>query len=174
VTTEHPSGLKLVSAPPSMMPLESVTSEQILDILDIAKRQFGTVFIDLPANWTNWSLSLLAQADIVLLITELTVGGLHRARRQLDLLREQDLSNVDVRVVVNRFEKRLLRTVRPGDVEKALGRDIWNMVANDPDVMHAATEQGVPITEIRRKSAVGKDISMLETGVAAALGRERS
>jgi pilus assembly protein CpaE len=99
---------------------------------------------------------------------------LHRARRQLDLLREQDLSNIDVRVVVNRFEKRLLRTVRPGDVEKALGRDIWNMVANDPDVMHAATEQGVPITEIRRKSAVGKDISMLETGVAAALGRERS
>ena len=174
VTTEHPSGLKLVSAPPSMMPLESVTSEQILDIVDLAKRQFGTVFLDLPANWTNWSLSLLAQADIVLLITELTVGGLHRARRQLDLLREQDLSNIDVRVVVNRFEKRLLRTVRPADVQKALGRDIWNMVADDPDVMHAATEQGVPITEIRRKSAVGKDISMLETGVAAALGRERS
>lgn len=172
-TTEHASGLKLVAAPPVMLPLESVSSEQIIDIVEIAKRQFGTVFVDLPANWTNWSLSLLAQADLVLLVTELTVGGLHRARRQLDLLREQDLGSVDVRVVVNRFEKRLLRTIRPADVQKALGRDIWNMVTDDPEVMHAATEQGVPITEIKRKSAVGKDISMLETGVAAALGRER-
>ena len=172
-TTEHASGLKLVAAPPVMLPLESVSSEQIIDIVEIAKRQFGTVFVDLPANWTNWSLSLLAQADLVLLVTELTVGGLHRARRQLDLLREQDLGSVDVRVVVNRFEKRLLRTIRPADVQKALGRDIWNMVTGDPEVMHAATEQGVPITEIKRKSAVGKDISMLETGVAAALGRER-
>lgn len=172
-TTEHASGLKLVAAPPSMLPLESVTSEQILSIVEIAKRQFDSVFIDLPANWTNWSLSLLAQADLVLLITELTIGSLHRARRQLDLLRDQDLSNVDVRIVVNRFEKRLLRTIRPADVHKTLGREIWNMVADDPEVMHAATEQGVPIGEIKRKSAVGKDINMLEIGVAAALGRER-
>ena len=169
----HPSGLKVVAAPNSMMPLDSVTSEQLIEIVEIAKGEFGTVFVDLPSSWTNWSLSLLAQADLVLLMTELSVVGLHRARRQLDLLREQDLSSVDLRVVVNRFEKSLLRTVRLGDVHKALGREVAYTVANDPAVMHAATERGVPLTEIKRKSAVGKDIDMLENGVAAALGKER-
>jgi pilus assembly protein CpaE len=169
----HPSGLKIVAAPNSMMPLDSVTSEQLIEIVEIAKREFGTVFVDLPSSWTNWSLSLLAQADLVLLMTELSVVGLHRARRQLDLLREQDLSSVDLRVVVNRFEKGLLRTVRLGDVHKALGREVAYTVANDPAVMHAATERGLPLTEIKRKSAVGKDIDMLENGVAAALGKER-
>lgn len=171
--TEHPSGLKVVAAPHSMMPLDSVTSEQLIEIIEIAKREFGTVYVDLPSNWTNWSLSLLAQADLVLLLTEMSVGGLHRARRQLDLLREQDLNSVDLRVVVNRFEKGLLRTIRAGDVQKALGREVSYTIANEPAVMHPATERGVPLAEIKRKSAVGRDIEALEVGVAAALGRER-
>jgi pilus assembly protein CpaE len=170
---DHSSGLKVVSAPSSLMPLDAVSSEQVLEIIDTAKQEFGTVFVDLPANWTNWSLSLLAQADLVLLVTEMSVTGLHRARRQLDLLREQDLASVDLRVVVNRFEKGLLRTVRPADVQKALGRDIAYTIANDPAVMHPAIERGVALSEIKRKSAVGKDIDSLEAGVAAALGRER-
>jgi pilus assembly protein CpaE len=172
-TTAHPSGLKVIGAPTSLMPLDAVSSEQIIEIVEIAKREFGTVFVDLPASWTNWSLSLLAQADLVLLITELSVGGLHRARRQLDLLREQDLASIDLRVVVNRFEKGLLKRVRPGDVQKALGRDVSYTITNEPLVMHPAIEQGVPISDIKRRSAVGKDIDMLDSGIAGALGRER-
>jgi pilus assembly protein CpaE len=172
-TVQHPSGLKVIAAPASLMPLDAVTSEQIIEIVDIAKREFGTVLVDLPSSWTNWSLSLLAQADLVLLVTELSIGGLHRARRQVDLLREQDLASVDLRVVVNRFEKGLMRTVKPGDVQKALGRDIAYTVANDPAVMHPAIEQGVPISAIKRKSSVGRDIDLLEAGIVGALGRER-
>jgi len=173
-TSEHPSGLKIVAAPNSMMPLDAVTTEQLISIIEIAKHEFGTVFVDLPANWTNWSLSLIAQADLVLLATELSVTGLHRARRQLDLMKEQDLANVDLRVVVNRFEKGLLKTVGTGDVQKVLGRDIAYTIANEPAVMHPAIERGVPIGEIKRKSSVGKDIETLEAGIAGILGRERS
>jgi pilus assembly protein CpaE len=173
-TTEHPSGLKVVAAPNSMMPLDAISSEQLIEFLDIAKHEFGTVFVDLPANWTNWSLSLIAQADLILLVSELSVTGLHRARRQLDLMREQDLASVDLRLIINRFEKGLLRTVRPSDVHKALGREVAYTIANEPAVMHPAIERGVPISEIKRKSALGKDIDTLEAGVAGILGRERS
>jgi pilus assembly protein CpaE len=172
-TTEHPSGLKVVAAPLSMMPLDSISSEQLIEILEIAKHEFGTILVDLPSNWTNWSLSLLAQSDLVLLLTELSVGGLQRAKRQLDLLREQELSSVDLRLVVNRFEKGLFKTIRPADVQKALGRQVSYTIANEPQVMHPATERGVPIAEIKRKSVIGKDIDSLESGIAAALGRER-
>lgn len=172
-TTTHPSGLKVIAAPSTLMPLDALSSEQLIEIIEIAKREFGTVFVDLPASWTNWSLSALAQADLVLLVTELSVSGLHRARRQLDLLREQDLASVDLRVVVNRHEKGLLRTVRDADVQKALGREVAYTVANDPAVMHPAIERGVPISDIKRKSAVGRDIDMLDAGIAGVFGRER-
>lgn len=172
-TTTHSSSLRVIAAPPQMMPLDAVTSEQLIEVIEIAKREFETVLLDLPASWTNWSLSLLAQSDLVLLLTELSVSGLHRARRQLDLIREQELNSLDLRIVVNRFEKSILRVVRPADVHKTLGRDVAYTIANDPAVMRVATERGVPIAEIKRKSAVGKDIDMLDAGVAGALGWER-
>lgn len=172
-TTAHSSGLRVIAAPPHMMPLDAVTSEQLIEVIEIAKREFETVLLDLPATWTNWSLSLLAQSDLVLLVTELSVTGLHRARRQLELIREQELNSLDLRIVVNRFEKSILKVVRPADVQKTLGRDVAYTIANDPAVMRVATERGVPIAEIKRKSAVGKDIDMLDAGVAGALGWER-
>ena len=46
-------------------------------------------------------------------------------------------------------------------------------VAYDPAVMRVATERGVPIAEIKRKSGVGRDIDALDAGIAAALGWER-
>jgi pilus assembly protein CpaE len=172
-TAVHASGLRVIKSPSMVMPLESATSEQVIHIVEMAQREFGTVFVDLPANWTNWSLSLLARSNVILLITELTVASLNRAKRQLDLIRTQDLGSIDLRVIVNRFEKGLLKTIRASDVREALGHEIAYTVSNDPTVMRAAIEQGIPISEVKRKSAVGKDIAMIDAGIAASLGLER-
>jgi pilus assembly protein CpaE len=172
-TTQHASGLSVIAAPPEMMPLESVSSDHLLSVVDLATREFGTVFVDLPANWSNWSLSLVARSDIVLLVTELSLPGLHRAAKQLRLLESQDLGELDVRIVANRFEKGQARTIRPADVHKALGRDISYTVSEDEPLMRAAIDRGVPIANLKRKSALGKDIDKLDAGVAYALGLER-
>ena len=79
----------------------------------------------------------------------------------------------DRRIVINRFEKGLLRTVRPSDVRNALGKDIAYTIANDPALMRSALDQGLPISEIKRKSSIGKDIDTLDAGIAAALGLAR-
>lgn len=172
-TSEHRSGLNVIAAPPDMMPLEGIPSEHLLQIVELATREFGTVFVDLPTNWTNWSLSLVARSDLVLLVAELTVAGLNRARRQLNLLQSQDLGGVDVRVVINRYEKGLARTVRPSHVRETLGRDIAYTVANDFPLIRAAIDRGVPINEVRHKTALGKDLDTLDAGIAAALELER-
>jgi pilus assembly protein CpaE len=172
-TTDHASGLKVIASPPEMMPLEGVSNEHLMAIVDLATREFGTVFVDLPTNWTNWSLSMVARSDLVLLVTELTVAGLNRAKRQLALFDSQDLGGLDVRVVVNRFDKAQTRTIRPADVREALGRDISYTVTNDFALMRAAIDRGVPISDIKRKSAIGKDLDVLDAGIAAVLGLER-
>lgn len=170
---EHPSGLKVIAAPVDMMPIEGMPTEHLLRIIELARREFDTVFVDLPTNWTNWSLSVVAQSDLALLVTEQSVAGINRARRQLTLLDSQDLSNIDVRVIVNRYEKSLARTVRPADVKNALGRDVAYTVANDFALVRSAIDRGVSIDELKRKSAVGKDLDVLDAGIAAALGLER-
>ena len=172
-TARHASGLNLVSAPADMMPIEGMPSEQLLQIVDLATREFATVFVDLPANWTNWSLSLAARSNILFLVTELSIAGLHRARRQLDLLRSQDLGGLDIRVIVNRFEKSQARKFGANDIRDALGRDVTHYVANDFPLMRAAIDRGVPIDELKRKSALSKDLDAVVADIAHTLSSER-
>ena len=172
VATQHVSGLQVISAPREIMPLEALSSDQLLSILDLATAEFGTVFVDLPANWTNWSLSLLARADLVLMVAELRVSSLHRGRRQLDLLASQELDNLDVRMILNRTETGFFRTLAPADAERVLKKDISFTITNDHATMSQAIDRGVPLAEIKRKCALVRDIDAMQQGVAAALGLE--
>ena len=172
-TVSHASGLHLIGAPGDMMPIEGVPNEQLLNIVELATREFGTVMVDLPTNWTNWSLSLAARSDMVFVITELSVAGLHQARRQLDLLRSQDLGHLDVRIIVNRFEKSQARKFAPQDVRDALGRDVSYYVANDYQLMRSAIDRGVPIDELKRKSALAKDLEAIAADMEISLSSER-
>ena len=172
VAAQHGSGLRVICAPREIMPLEMMTSDQLITIIDLATSEFGTVFIDLPANWTNWSLSLLARADMVLMVTELRVSSLHRARRQLDLLSSQDLHSLDVRVVINRNERGFFKNVSLADAERVLKKPVAFAIANDHDTMSQAIDRGVSLAEIKRRSALLKDIDTMEQGVTAALGLE--
>jgi pilus assembly protein CpaE len=74
---------------------------------------------------------------------------------------------------VNRYDKAAARTISLADAKKALGRDVNYTVFNDFPVMRAAIDRGVPISEIKRKTALGKDLDMLDSGIVAALGLER-
>lgn len=172
-SAQHSSGLHLIAAPKTLLPVEGLSADDLLRIVDSTAREFGTVFIELPTNWTNWSLSLLARSDLVLLVAELNVPSLNRARRQLDLFRSQGLGDLEIRLVINRLEKSQLSAIRPSDVKEALGCDIDYKVANEPAVMGAASDRGVMIDKVKRKSAIGKDLDALDDGVAAALGLKR-
>lgn len=169
-TTAHASGLKVIAAPSAMLPLDAMTSEQVIDVIDHATREYEIVFVDLPANWSNWSLSLIARSDLVLLVTEINLSSLNRGRRQLEMLESQELGELNVRVVANRHERGLFKTIRPSDVRDALGRDIAFMVANDHALIRAAIDRGVPIEEVKRKSALAKDLDALGEGIMTNLG----
>ena len=171
-TSAHPSGLAVLAAPREIMPLETLDAERALNLVETAMREFGTVFVDLPHNWTNWSLSLLARADVVLLVTEMRISSLHRARRQLDLLASQGLDKLAVRVVLNRVEKGLFKSIKPADVERVLGRPVSYSIVNDHETMSAAIERGVPVGEVRRKGPLTRDLDQLADGLAALVGVE--
>jgi hypothetical protein len=73
----------------------------------------------------------------------MNIPSLNRAKRQLDLMRAQDLEGLDIRIVVNRLESRFVRTIHPSDVEQGLGHEVSYTIANDHAVMRAAIDRGV-------------------------------
>jgi pilus assembly protein CpaE len=152
-----------------MMPLEAVNGDEICDLIDLAASEYDTVFVDLPGNWTNWSLSVIARSDLVLLVTELSIASLHQARRVLDLIEQQDLGDVRVQIVMNRFEKKMFGALSMRDAASALRREINCAIANDFKLVSAALDQGVLISELKAKNHVTRDIGTMIAGMDAAL-----
>lgn len=173
VVTEHGSGLAVVAAPKQMAPIESVDVDQMLRVIEIAARMYDVVLLDLPGNWTNWSMSLAARSDLLMMVVELSVGSLRQARRQVDLLLDQQLGNIPLEVIVNRVEKKLFKSIDLSDVRRVLGQDVDLVVANDFQLMSAACDQGVLVGDLRAKSKIDRDLGSIAVRCDELLQKER-
>jgi pilus assembly protein CpaE len=158
VLARHPSGLSYLAAPAEFVPLESLTPDLVDPVLALVRREFQTVLVDLPPDWTDWSLSILAQSDLILLVSELSIASLHQAKRQLDFLRQQDLGQVPVSVIMNKVTKGLFKTVDFQDAARILGRDVAFTIAEDAATVRSALDQGEQISQINNRSRTARDL----------------
>ena len=169
VTAQHASGLSVVAGPDDMMPLEIMTPALAMHILSVARQCFDIVIIDLPSAWTSWSMTVLSQAAMTILVAPLTVPGIHQARRKLDLM---DANALPSKVVLNRVARPMFRTIDLGDTEKVLGRKVDYTIANDYLTVSGAIDQGRTLAAVKAKSRVETDLSEMVTGLTAILDAE--
>jgi pilus assembly protein CpaE len=140
------------------MPLEAIDTDDLLRVLTLVRQQFDYVVLDLPANWTNWTLSAALAADAILHVVELSIASLSQAKRQLDLFRSVGVEDPTVEIVVNRVEKRLFRTINLDDVARTLGHPVLGDISLDAPTVNTAQVQGVLVDSVRRKSRFAADV----------------
>lgn len=164
-------GVAVIAAPDRIAPLEDVDADQLLRILDLTRREYGHVVLDLPGNWANWTLLAIDKADLILLVVDLSVGSLRQARRRLTLFEETGIDRSRIRIVANRVEKRLFRTISVQDAADALHYPVLATVHSDYAVVQSAQDQGVLVGTVARKNRVATDLAALAEQVAAAVGQ---
>ncbi len=167
VVQRHSSGLNVIAAPSEIIPIESVDLEQILRIIGLARRRFAHVFLDMPASLTNWSLSLLAAANEIILVTEQSISSLRQGRRLLNLFGSVGIEDATVSVVVNRAQNKLFGTINTSDVEQALGKPVLGVLRPDEANIKVAQDQGLLVHEVRGKSGYAADIARLADKIRA-------
>jgi pilus assembly protein CpaE len=161
VATQHASGVTVIAAPEEIVPLESVDTEQLRRAIELARQEFDFVFVDIPSNLTNWNLSILAEADSILMLAEQSIASLRQARRRLDLFRSVGIDGRIMSVVVNRMEKRLFGTIGLADVEKALDHQVAGGLRADGQNIGLAQDQGLLVGQVRSKSPYAADVAKL-------------
>ncbi len=167
VMTAHPSGLEVLAAPPETIPLDSLSVDEALAIVEVAAREFDTVFIDGPLDWTDWSMSVMARSDQLVMLTDLSLAGLHNGRRRLDLLRQQGLGDIPLQLVITRVEKRRFRALSFKDAETALGRAVDHSIAEDDVSVSESLTQGRLLRELHPGARATKDFDELAERLTA-------
>jgi pilus assembly protein CpaE len=161
VAAAHSDSLHLIAAPEDIMPLESIETDRLLTVLDVARNEFDRVVLDMPANWTSWNLSAVVAADLVLLVVSLDISSLRQAKRQIELFRTAGVDPRKIGVVVNRVERRLFRLISLDDVAKSQIIPILGSLPLDAQLLATAHDQGLLARQVQKKSQFMNGIAAL-------------
>lgn len=168
--TDSGRGFSFIPAPVDIAPLDIVNGDQVMRLLSLVRRKSGCVLLDLPADWTNWSLSALATSDRIVVVTGLSIASLRQARRRIELFGSIGIEADRVKVVVNRVERRLFRTIGVDEVRETLGCEVIAMLTDEQGALSAAQDEGLLITEVNARSKFGNDIRALAAHLMSSLG----
>lgn len=153
----HDSGVELLSAPFHPAKAETVTGDQIRQILHFLKQHYDYVIVDSSKSFTAPTLATFEQADGVFLVTNVNLPSLRNITRCLPLLeRMGSVKDEDwLRILVNRYQPSDPITLK--EIEKTLGIPVFWTFSNDFEAVMNSINQGKPIV-LTDKSAYAKDM----------------
>lgn len=157
------------AAPTTIEPIESVDTDNVLQVLRFIREHHAAVVLDLPADWTNWGLSVVSGSDLIVMIVELSVNSLRQAKRRLDLFASVGIERDRIMLVVNRVERHLFKTIDLGDVAQTLSHEVTGGTALEGRELGSAQAQGMLVDQVMRKSKFAADVRAVAATVAQRL-----
>jgi septum site-determining protein MinD len=154
--TQHPDfpSLFFLTAPANCSSAD-IDEESFSAFLEEVKTQFQFILLDAPAGIEAGFQLCAKHADQVILVTNADPASVRDAARAGELL--EKMGKTQVRVAVNRVNKKLYRAVRVtvDDVMDRAGLPLLGIVEDDTDVALAAAYEE-PLLRYNKRSAAAK------------------
>jgi pilus assembly protein CpaE len=155
--------LHVLTAPPDMLPLDMVTSEDIGRILDTAQANFDFVIVDMPKTVVAWTEAVLTRAHVYFALLELDLRSAQNILRLVRALKAEALPFDKVRYVLNRAPKftDLSAKARVKRMAESLDIDIEVQMPDGGEQVTQANDHGLPIAESAGKNPLRKELQKL-------------
>ncbi|HEV7814370.1 MAG TPA: AAA family ATPase [Janthinobacterium sp.] len=134
-------------------------------ILRVARQHYDYIVLDVGRQIDAISLRALDSADAIYPVLQLALPDIRDGRRLLDIFRSLGYPGERIRLIVNRYEKG--GKLHLADLEQALGADVVHAVPNDYISATDSVNQGIPVLQLSRTSAVARSLGELVELVTA-------
>ncbi len=165
---KSPCGVDVLSAPSRYGPLSAVKDEQIDAILDCLKRSHDYIIVDLPRALVEWITPVLAQADLMYMVTDVSVPSVRSARKLIDFYQSENPA-LNIQLVANLEKKPLIAAAHHRAATKLLDRDFAYWVPRDERTIREAVDRGVPLEEVANRAPSTRAIRKIAHETKAAL-----
>jgi pilus assembly protein CpaE len=136
------SGLEFIAAPASPSDAETVTCELLAATLELARDQYDYIVVDLPHDFSELTLQVLDEADVILLILTPEMASLRAAVATLDTYQALNYPHERLRLVLNtNFPNNAIPRAK---IEEALGVKLAIGFPYAPDLFVQALNLGQP------------------------------
>ena len=160
----HPSGLGVLAAPATAIPFQAFDATRIAAMIDALASENDVVIVDLPPALIDWLEPLLARAERLLMVTDLAVPSIVRARRVIALMTE-DRPKLPVEIVVAHEKKPFRLGKTHHDAEAALGYPLRHWLPDETKLARQALDRGEPLVQLSPRCGWSKAVK----GMAADL-----
>jgi pilus assembly protein CpaE len=170
---QHGSGLSILPSPADPVPLDALKSETAGQLIDLARRDFDYVVVDLPLALASWQDTVLGRADKLFLVTQMNVPAIRQTRRLIEILKDEGLFNLPLGVVLNRYVWRLSERAQLRQSEKALDHAFDHYLPNDHKNSLEAINRGLSLFEVRKRAPLCRAIRELAAACETELKAKR-
>jgi pilus assembly protein CpaE len=137
------SGLEFIAAPASPSDAEKISCEMLAAALELARDQYDYIVVDLPHDFSELTLQVLDEADIILLMLTPEMASLRAAVTTLDTYQALNYKQERLRLVLNtNFPNNAIPRAK---IEEALGLKLAIGLPYDPDLFVQAINIGQPL-----------------------------
>ena len=158
----HSTGVSVLSAQRKFNASALFDAEVITRALDLASQKFQNLIIDLPRHVESWTDSVIHGSNQIFIVTEFTIPGLKSAKRLVADIMERFDGQAEPRVIVNKYKRSVFGSSLSGhEVKEILKSSFAGYVAADPPLVREAIDRGVPITSIKRKNTIVRDLAKI-------------
>ncbi|NJL92825.1 MAG: MinD/ParA family protein [Anaerolineae bacterium] len=147
VTATHPSGLKVLLAPPSPEDAEKVVGRDVVSLVETLRRYYDYIIIDMSNRLDDMNVGLMDLADLIVLLATPTLPSIKNIRIMLDLFRALKYEDEKIIFVMNRVnpEKAGRAYIPIEAIEKNLNRRVDVRIPLDDRTFLSAVNQGVSV-----------------------------
>ena len=169
--------LHVLTAPSDLIPLDIIGQEDVQKIIDVARRNFDYVVIDMPSSVVMWTETVLNAAHVYFAMTELDMRSAQNTLRMIRALKGEDLPYQKLRYVLNRAPgfTDLNGKSRVKRMAESLDITIEVLMPDGGKQVVQSNDHGVPLSEVATKNPLRKEIQKLaesihETNIQAVEG----
>lgn len=156
--SEH---LSMLAAPSMLDRAYDFEAGAFHPILEILQRSAPVSVLDVPHAWSDWTRSVLSEADEVVITAVPDLANLRNAKNLLDALKKLRPNDKAPYIVLNQVGMPKRPEIAPNEFCESLEMEAAAIVQFDAVLFGNASNSGRMITEIDRKSPAAETFSQL-------------
>lgn len=168
--------LSVFTSPAEMLPLDLVSPDDIMAVINLARANFDYVIVDMPKAVVQWTETVLQAAHIYFATIELDMRSAQNTLRMIRALKSEELPHEKLRYVLNRAPKftDLNGKSRVKRLAESLDIQIEIQLPDGGKQIVQAGDHGVPLAEAAAKNPLRKEIQKLATELHALSAEEEA
>lgn len=155
--TKADCGVTVLSAPARFGPLTALDPDQIAAIIDVLQNSYDYVVVDLPRALVEWISPVLAKANRLILVTDVTVPSVRSARKLMDFYLGEN-PGLDIQLVVSMEKKPLILAAHHRAAVDLLKKKFSYWIPRDDKAAREMLDVGAPLESVAPRSPMARAI----------------